>query len=265
MVGFWLISNSLWATSSQILENIANLEYRLYEIELNSDSVSLKSKDSILFELGRIYFLENNYFRSIQRLNQIKTKEIIKDTNYIYLLSSAYYLSEQYSFCSFTIENTSNYSDLPIKLKILRILALHELGNYDKAISIFNSEVIGQSIFNDSISTQILKLYQKGQPKEKKEIKRFLLGVFIPGGSYFYLNKPKKGALNATFQLTFLGATALLAYHKLYASAVFIGWGLWYKFRDGAEKHTSKYIGEYNSTKKNNYNLELKSLYLSDL
>lgn len=238
------------------------LKKKIFDLT-NEKEVNSFVLDNFHINLAKINFEDKNYGEAYNCLKKVVSDSLIIVNDIKYKRAFYAYLASDFATCEYEVESERaiNTSKMDARMQVLEVLALNEMGKWDKAHQLCKTELYQTGII-DSIKLKKCEHFYSKTPKLKSEKKAEILNMFIPGAAFFYLGKNKDGAINASLQLVSLGLTAVLVWQKLYVSSFFIGLGLYGKFKTGSSRQIPALVQEVNLKKKYDYNLSIRRLIL---
>jgi tetratricopeptide (TPR) repeat protein len=219
--------------------------------------------DVYYLKLSDLNFVQSRYSEAYDCLKKITT-EIFEDEHDIMYKKAFYaYLASDFATCEYEIEleRIENSSSIDVRLSILEVLALNEMGRWEQAQTICKTDLYKAWGWNSAMIGESSNLYAN-VPKMKSVKKAEFLNFIIPGAGYFYLGKNRDGFISSSLQVASLGLTAILALQKLYLSGFFIGFGLYGKFKTGSTRRAMDMAKEINAQRRYDFNIRVRDFLL---
>ena len=228
-------------------------------------STHIDQKINFLYLKSEIYFSKNFYEKAYYTLHRINITEIKSDSlkaKILYKKTLNAYLFRQFDLVYLNINDYYSETDDTLfdkKINFLEILTLNEENKWNDAFGIINKYYIKYS--KDSLKYNILKTkyLEKNQPRLKNKHLSAKLGLFVPGGPYFYNGFINDGLLNVGLEVAGLGIAGFYAFvvHQ-YIASVAIGLYFFNRFYNGAQRKSDFLVEKRNYIRTKAYNEELK-------
>lgn len=258
--------DSLYQAGALSLATVS-YEKKIFDLRSTNIADNAGAIDLCYVQLADIARHTQNYALAYSHLSQIRTDSLVKlfDIGYKKVFYS--YLAGDFATSELEAQlqrssNDSSATDL--RIEVLLVLSLNELNKWEDAYGICRKNLYpGWQVMAPEKIRLCDSLYSH-KPVFKKAQKAEILNLVFPGAGYAYIGRNKDALVSAGLQLFSVGLAALFVWQKLYATAGFIGLGLYAKFRQGSAGRVAKLTKEVNDRKKYHYNVALKKALLAN-
>jgi len=244
-------------------DEIDSLDVRLQWEYQRINSKSIANVQRLTLKIARWYKHNGEISQARDELVKYTGDSIAPNllVDYCYELALTGFLTDSFrlALANILLIDSVNETEPTDELKLLKILALNSLGQYQNA----KIEMLEFLKHHHLDSTEVLLAYSEAEKARFKSPKTANnLSTLLPGAGLIYSKKIENGIISAMLNTGFIGYAVFHALAGYYATAALTGIGFFLRFYSGSKRASVYHANLYNDKLKTKINKKLNGIVL---